>query len=958
MLKKGVIYLNSKEKERALYWRRFSSVNQAFISEQYERYIQNETLVDEATVEIFEKYGTPTWLESGRVIEREFRSNLNSSSQEKVAKAIALFDAVRRHGHLAARLFSVGEEKDRTTELIKPETYGLTEEDLREIHVHLLDEDYPMDWEDGWTAYKKLLDVYTGTTAYEFEHVNNNYERNWLTNQVEVKQKQSNYTKQKQIKLLKRLIEIVSFEKFLQRTFMGQKRFSIEGLDMLVPMLDSIVEKANKDHYDHMLIGMAHRGRLNVLAHVLGKPLDIIFSEFHKAPEEELVPNEGLQGMNEGWSGDVKYHFGLSRKLEKKKHTMKITLAPNPSHLEYVNPVVLGTTRAAQDNRTKTGFPLQSITKACNVLIHGDAAFIGEGIVAETLNLSNLTAYKTGGSIHFIANNLLGFTTTGREGRSTRYASDLAKGFEIPIIHVNADDPFACLKAIELAYAYQQKFSKDVLIDLVGYRRYGHNEMDEPRTTQPLLYKEIDAHPRVTTILKNQLIKENLINEDDYIQMEQEAFDKLQAVYDGMKEAEEPELEIGPLPKALTEEIPDYETSVPEERLWSINKELLNLPENFQANEKLMRILKRNQDVFVKDQMINWALAEALAYGTILQEGVPIRITGQDAERGTFAHRHFVLHDVHDGKKLCRMHQIAGSKASFEIRNSPLSEAAALGFEYGYSVQAKEALVIWEAQFGDFINVAQVIIDQFIASSRAKWAEISDLVMLLPHGYEGQGPEHSSARLERFLQLVAENNFIIANITTSAQFFHLLRRQAKMTNTEAARPLVVMTPKGFLRNPMMDCSIHEFTNGRFQELIQHKKKHHDLTSVKRLLIGTGKIMLEIISKLKQTSDDLDWLEIVRLEQIYPFPENELYFLLKKWPNLEEIVWVQEEPRNMGPWMFVQRFLNKIKPKEVNVRYIGRPSRSSPAVGEPNIHHTGQRLIIEAAISKEIRSVFL
>src|SRR5699024_4562410 len=474
--------------------------------------------------------------------------------------------------------------------------------------------------------------------------------------------------------------------------------------------------------------------------------------------------------------GDVKYHFGASTKVkDSEEATTHITLAHNPSHLEFVNPVVQGFTRAAQDDRSEKGYPKQDLNKAFGVLIHGDAAFIGEGVVAETLNLSGLPGYRTGGTVHLIANNLVGYTTNQKDGRSTRYASDLAKGFEIPIIHVNADDPLACISAATIAYEYRKKFHKDFLIDLVGYRRYGHNEMDEPRTTQPKLYKEIDKHPTVSQVFAEKLQEDKIIDENELPKLKDKTESTLREIYDNMKENETGEAEAKSMPKALTNGLSQFETAVPLKDLKALNAGMLQRPEGFTGFKKHEKILKRRENVLEEGNKADWGAGEALTYASILQDGIPIRLTGQDSERGTFAHRHAVLHDVEKDDTYCIMHGLDEVKASFDIRNSPLSEAGVLGYEYGYSVHSPNTLVIWEAQFGDFANAGQVIFDQFISSARAKWGEKSNMVMLLPHGYEGQGPEHSSARLERFLQMAAENNWIVANVTSSAQFFHLIR---------------------------------------------------------------------------------------------------------------------------------------------------------------------------------------
>src|SRR5690625_586758 len=577
-------------------------------------------------------------------------------------------------------------------------------------------------------------------------------------------------------------------------------------------------------------------------------------------------------------------------------------------------------------------------------------SFIGEGVVAETLNMSGLEGYKTGGTLHIIANNLIGYTTTQSEGRSTRYASDLAKGFEIPIVHVNADDPAACIAAVKLAYEYRKKFNKDFLIDLVGYRRYGHNEMDEPRATQPLLYEEIDNHPTITEVFAKELQADDIIDENRLPELRKKVEDHLQSVYDSMKEDSVKGLEIKEMPKVLSNKIDDYDTTVPLDDLKALNADMLKRPDGFKGFKRLSRIYKRRENVLDDDHKADWGTGEALAYASILKDGIPIRLTGQDSERGTFAHRHMVLHDVDTAEKYCIMHGLDDAKTSFDIYNSPLSEAAVLGFEYGYSVHSPNTLVLWEAQFGDFANAAQVIFDQFISSSRAKWGEKSNMVILLPHGYEGQGPEHSSARLERFLQMAAENNWIVANVTSSAQFFHLIRRQAAMRGRVEARPLILMTPKSsLLRNDRIASPAKEFTEGKFQTLRDQPNLEINKEKATRLLIGSGKVMVEIEEAIANSDESFDWLRALRLEQIYPFPKLELEKKIKELPNLQEIVWVQEEPKNMGSWDFVDDYLRDLLQDGQSLRYVGRPDRSSPSVGEPNVHNVLQNHIIANAI---------
>ncbi|WP_188883495.1 2-oxoglutarate dehydrogenase E1 component, partial [Alicyclobacillus cellulosilyticus] len=862
----------------------------------------------------------------------------------KLVAAHELLQSVREYGHLAARvnpLYPPTEEVPR----ISRETYGLSEEDLAAMPAAALWPDAPADVKTGLDAYHRLLEVYTGPIAYEFAHVHEPDEREWLRRAVESGELWPRLSAEDKKALLYRLTEVEGFETFLHRTFVGQKRFSIEGVDMLVPMLDELIKRAVLSGTRNVMIGMAHRGRLNVLAHVLGKPFAKIFSEFHTAPNKELVPSEGSMGINYGWTGDVKYHLGASRTIGQGEVVQaRLVLANNPSHLEFVNPVVEGFTRAAQDQRDRPGAPVQDLDAAMAILIHGDAAFPGEGIVAETLNLSRLPGYQTGGTVHIIANNLLGFTTPAEQGRSTRYASDLAKGFEIPIVHVNADDVEACLAAVRLAVAYRAQFHKDFLIDLIGYRRWGHNEMDDPVVTQPLLYERIHVHPRVREIYAQALIDAGVVTAEEVRQMEAKVQETLRQAYAKVHEvSQEEDADLAPEdPWPGNGQAPP----VTRELLEEINRKLLEFPPNFAVYPKLQRILERRRQAFAEGGVIDWAHGEALAFATILADGIPVRLTGQDAERGTFSQRHLVLHDIHTDARYVPLHHLPQAKASFAIYNSPLSEAGVLGFEYGYSIQAPRALVLWEAQYGDFANAAQVIIDQFIASGIAKWRQSCGLVMLLPHGYEGQGPEHSSARLERYLQLSAEYNWVVANPTTSAQYFHLLRRQAHR-GQKHPRPLVIMTPKSLLRNPAAASPWQEFVDGRFQPVLESRFGRQHPERVKRLVLCSGKVAIELEAALQNVPQP-DAVHIVRLEQLYPLPAAALKEVLARYGHVQDVVWAQEEPENMGAWRYIEPQLRALLPDR-RIRYVGRPERSSPAEGLADMHNVLQQQNILAAL---------
>jgi len=937
----------------ARFWEQFHGPNRGYLEQQFELYKENPDMIEPSIKEIFDTYGAPAWLNQlSSNADRNVSQTTSEYDVKKLTSALKLVEAIRRYGHTEADIYPVGDYKGSKTELLDLNTYGLTEDDLKGIPAAWLWEKAPADVENGWDVVNRLKKYYTGTITYEYDHVNNNEERKWLFDLIEDGKARLELTGEQRKIILERLVAVEGFEGFLQKTFVGQKRFSIEGLEVMVPMIDQIVKYATNDKIENIMMGMAHRGRLSVLANVLGKPYDKIFSEFNYSKDKELMPSEGSIGINYGWTGDVKYHYGAKREFHSGEEIKtRITLAHNPSHLEFVNPVVEGFARAAQDNRTEKGYPKRDINKAIPVLIHGDAAFIGEGVVAETLNLSGLPGYSTGGTIHIIANNLLGYTTDREDGRSTRYASDLAKGFEIPVIRVNADDPISCISAIKIAYEYRKKFNKDFLIDLVGYRRYGHNEMDEPRTTQPKLYKEIDNHPSVSNIFADALVNKEIMEHEEFEKMKNTVEKKLTDIYSNMKENEIGEPEAKLMPKVLLNGLDKFETAVDLDVLKSLNKELLKREEGFKGFKKTEKILNRRANALEEGNKADWGTGEALAYATILRDGIPIRLTGQDTERGTFAHRHLVLHDVETNEKYSPLHGLSEAKASFDIRNSPLSEAGVLGFEYGYSVQSPNTLVIWEAQFGDFANAGQVIFDQFISSSRAKWGEKSNMVILLPHGYEGQGPEHSSARLERFLQMAAENNWIVANVTSSAQLFHILRRQAALRDREEARPLILMTPKSSLiRHQRMASSAEEFSQGKFQTLRDQPNLEINREKATRLLIGSGKIMVDIEEAMANMDQNFDWLRAVRLEQIYPFPEKALQEELKQLPNLKEIVWVQEEPKNMGAWNFVDDYLRDLLEEGQTLRVISRPNRSAPAGGIPSVHKTAQNKIINLALN--------
>ncbi|MGK4043929.1 2-oxoglutarate dehydrogenase E1 component [Heyndrickxia oleronia] len=935
------------------FWESFSGPNLGYVMEVYEQFVNDPESVDPEMKVLFEEWGSPTVSEEGLTTHGQadisFQLPTNPTVFSKMVAAVKLADNIRTYGHLAADINPLNDRK-KDTRRIELSEFDLTEEDLKNIPASFICPDAPATVKNGLDAINHLKSVYTKKLAFEFYQVHDLEEKNWLQRTVESGGLLPELTKEQKIAILKRLSEVEGFEKFIHRTFVGQKRFSIEGLDSLVPLMDQIIHSSVKTGARTVNIGMAHRGRLNVLAHILEKPYELIFAEFQHAPNKDLIPSEGSIGITYGWTGDVKYHLGADRRLtDENTTTTRIVLANNPSHLEVASPIVEGYTRAAQEQRNVAGYPTQDTDSSYAILVHGDAAFPGQGIVAETLNMSGLKGFHTGGSIHIIANNMIGFTTESYDSRSTKYASDTAKGFEIPIIHVNADDPEAVLAAATLAYEYRNRFHKDFLIDLVGYRRFGHNEMDEPMVTNPLMYNIVHKHPTVRELYANKLMAEGIISNEEVKTIEQDIQTKLQAAYDRVpKKEEDPDTVMNP-PEIVAKGFPKVETAVNEKELREINSELLNWPEDFNAFKKLARILKRRENVFDGDGKIDWAHAESLAFASIIKDGTPIRFTGQDSQRGTFAHRNLVLHDEKNGNEYIPLHHLKDANASFVVYNSPLTESAVVGYEYGYNVFSPETLVIWEAQFGDFANMAQVMFDQFISAGRAKWGQKSGLVMLLPHGYEGQGPEHSSARLERFLQLAAENNWTVANLSTSAQYFHILRRQSAMLQKEEVRPLVLVTPKSLLRHPLSSVDGSELTTGEFKPVLEQKGLGAEVKKVERIILCSGKIAIDFEERIKD--EQLDWVHILRVEELYPFPEKEITEIINKYSNLKELVWVQEEPQNMGGWTFADPYLRELAPNGVDVKYVGRPRRSSPSEGDPIVHKKEQARILNEALTK-------
>ncbi|MBX6331508.1 MAG: 2-oxoglutarate dehydrogenase E1 component [Gemmatimonadaceae bacterium] len=902
-----------------------SAFNDAYVAEAYESYRRDPASVDES------------WRQFFRLAERLAGAapaagpTADAAYLRKVAGAAGLVQAVRQYGHLDVQLDPLGSPPLGAAEL-KPEFHGVTQADLETIPGAALGFD---DQPTAADAVARLRRLYSGTIGFEFEHIEDEAEREWFRRVIENGEMRRTLTPEEKKRILRRLTEVDGLERFLGFAYQGYKRFSIEGTDALVPMIDAAVEGAAAAGAREVVIGMAHRGRINVLAHVLDAPLATIFEEFEEKPATAGVAND---------TGDVKYHLGArTRRTLPGGATINVMLVPNPSHLEFVNPVVEGVARALQ---RVPGSADRDPSSVLPILVHGDAAFCGEGVVAETFNLSHLRGYTTGGTLHIIVNNQVGFTTDPRDGRSTYYSSDLAKGFEVPIVHVNGDDPEACLAAVWLGLAYRERFGKDFLIDLVGYRRHGHNETDEPSFTQPMLYAAIKGHPTPRQVWGERLVTEGLVTREEVAQLDAEVRARLAEVHAQVKAGTANAPERVPGDQTSPAATPPIDTTVPGEQLIALNERLLTWPEDFKPLPKLAKLLERRHAALGESGGIDWGHAEALAWASLLTQGVSVRITGQDVERGTFSHRQAVLHDHQTGATYTPLQHIPGTSATFEIFNSPLSEMAVLGYEYGYSVAAADTLVLWEAQYGDFANVAQPIIDQFIVSDRAKWGQDSGVVLLLPHGYEGGGPEHSSARLERFLSMAAENNLRIAYPSTPAQYFHVLRRQAL---SEGRRPLVLMQPKSLLRLPAAASRLADLTSGGFRPVLDDPSPAIVPEQVRRLVLCTGKIYYDLAAAQERNGH----VALVRVEELYPWPHEALAAVLDRYTAIEEVVWAQEEPKNMGAWTFVAPRLRAAVGNTMPIRYIGRPERASPAEGYASAHSEQQSRLVSDALASAV-----
>jgi 2-oxoglutarate decarboxylase len=867
---------------------------------------------------------------------------------QAVQAATSLLKAYRTHGHLAAQLDPLGSEP-KGDPALQPENVNLTPELMERIPASILRIGVP--GENLLEALPRMRSAYCGTIGYQVEHLSSHQQRVWLREMIETGAHRQPLTDEEKKRLLNRLIDVFQFERFLEKAYLGQKMFSIEGLDVVVPMLDEIVTLSQRAGAEEVVFGMAHRGRLSVLAHNLGRSVESILAEFEGSKQIEAV--KAISAIPHGGTGDVKYHYGHRGVYETAdEQKISVRLYPNPSHLEFVDPVVTGGTRFLQQD-----FEGPELThdpkRAVPVLLHGDAAFPAQGVVAETLNLQSLPGYSTGGTIHVIQNNQVGFTTDPSEARSTPYAADMAKGFNVPIIHVNADDVEACVGAVRLAMAYRERWCRDVVIDVIGYRRFGHNETDEPAYTQPTMATAIKSHAPVSELYAEKLIEEGTVSAEEVGKTSDERHSEMSGALKGLRQKMEAGEYEDPTVTGVTSSTgelldrtasPPVHTAVEAGKLRAINEELLNTPEGFNVHRKLRRPLARRVEA-LEQGSVDFGQAEALAFGTLLTDGVHIRLTGQDTERGTFSHRHLVLHDENTGLEYTPMQNLEDASAPFELYNSPLSEIACLGFEYGYSAASPSALVLWEAQFGDFANAAQVIVDSFIVSGESKWGQTSRLTLLLPHGYEGSGPEHSSARIERFLALGAEGNIRIAYPTTAGQYFHLLRRQALI---KKPRPLIVFTPKGLLRLEKASTNLQELTDGELQFILDDPTAGERREKVERLVLCTGKVYYDMDGNDRRA--DAESVAIARVEVLYPFAKERLERLIASYPNLKEIAWVQEEPRNMGAWKVMSRRMPDVLPEGVSLTYIGRQGRASTGEGYSGAHAREQERIVLTALT--------
>jgi 2-oxoglutarate dehydrogenase E1 component len=842
-----------------------------------------------------------------------------------------LVQAYRQLGHFVARVDPLGHHRDHLP-LLDLNEYGLEDADLDRV----VGTGGFLGPTDGTlrSLLAALQTTYCGSLAVEYLSIADKAQRDWLQAQIEPGLNQPTVDEEDDRRILARLVEAEEFEQFLHTRYVGQKRFSLEGSESLIPLLETLVIAGADLGVTELVIGMAHRGRLNVLAHLLHKPYEVILSEFEGALQSERADNEG----------DVKYHMGYSHDMiTESGHKVHLSLSSNPSHLELVNPVIEGSVYAKQsylrDRERRHVVPL---------LIHGDAAFAGQGIVTETLHLSQLDGYTTGGTVHVIINNQLGYTATPPETRFTPYPTDVARQMQAPVFHVNADDVESVVRAARLAIAFRQTFRRDVFIDLWAYRRYGHNEADDPTLTQPVMYRQIGAHPTVARLYAARLAGDGRVSDEDFEDLRTRVrarLDDAQMIARRLQMVPRAPV-FGGVWQGLTWAGQDWgaRTAVDRRLLEQVVSRATTVPPGFALHRTLERLVRARREMVDGTRPVDWGCAEMLAFGTLLLEGLSVRLVGQDSQRGTFAHRHAVWHDVETGALHVPLAHLSRDQAEFNVHNTMLSELAVLGFEYGVSTTDPRRLVLWEAQFGDFANGAQMIIDQFLVAGEAKWQRMCGLVLLLPHGYEGMGPEHSSARLERFLQLAAKNNIQVVYPSTPAQLFHVLRRQM---HRNFRKPLVVMTPKSLLRHKLCVSPLDQFTDADFRPVLADDDPAVG-DDVRRLLLCSGKIHYDL-AEARQQSARRD-VALARLEQLYPFPRSEMEDLLARYPRLEEVYWVQEESQNMGAWSFVRPLLEEVLPVARRLGYVGRDEAASPATGSHHVHQSEQQEILVRALA--------
>ncbi|WP_333793736.1 2-oxoglutarate dehydrogenase E1 component [Hyphomicrobium sp.] len=853
-------------------------------------------------------------------------------------RAIMLIRAYRVMGHLAADLDPLALSERAMHRELRPETYGFTDADFdRPI---FLDRYLGLDTATIRQVLRILRRTYCRKIGYQFMHITSPEQKSWIQHRIEGEEKDIRFTEMGKKAILKKLIEAEAFERFADLKYTGTKRFGLDGGEAMIPALEQIIKRGGQLGVKEIVIGMAHRGRLNVLSNVMGKPFRAIFNEFKGG---SWKPDD-VEG-----SGDVKYHLGASSDRQFDDNNVHLSLTANPSHLEIVDPVVLGKARAKQDQH---GCEVDDRTVVMPLLLHGDAAFAGQGVVAECFGLSGLKGHRTGGAVHFIINNQIGFTTDPRHSRSSPYCSDVARVIEAPIFHVNGDDPEAVVHVAKIATEFRQKFQKPVVIDMFCYRRFGHNEADEPAFTQPIMYNRIRKHPTVVQIYSDQLVEEGVVTPDDVEAMKGEfrSFLDAELIAAESYKPNKADWLDGRWSKLGLAGDDEWRanTGAPIAMLREVGRRLTVIPSDFKAHKTILRLLERRREMIAKGEGIDWAMAEHLAFGTLVSEGFPVRLSGQDCERGTFSQRHAVLIDQETERRYTPLRYISPDQARFEVINSMLSEEAVLGFEYGYSLAEPNALVAWEAQFGDFANGAQVVFDQFISSGERKWLRMSGLVCLLPHGYEGQGPEHSSARLERFLQLSAEDNWQVANCTTPANYFHILRRQL---HRQFRKPLILMTPKSLLRHKRVVSRLDEMGPGTgFHRILWDDQRKTD-AEIKRVVLCSGKVYYDLAEA--RDAEERHDTYILRLEQLYPFPARALLHELGRFPNAD-VVWCQEEPRNMGAWTYIEPNINwvldRAEPAGRRVRYAGRSASASTATGLMSKHIHEQKALVADALS--------